>query len=157
MVRITPHLVQAYSDRELIKTHVRVPRGKRGTDWNDFPPDKAIFFRQTPDWCRHQAAGIGEEAKQTVETLLTDHALYHLRQVHAIIRLAEKYGKIRMNAACGRANSFGDPGYRTVKNILEKGLDREEHYEPSPVNAGAFLRGPEELLLSFAGAPGGAQ
>jgi len=157
MVRITPHLVQAYSDRELIKTHVRVPRGKRGTDWNDFPPDKAIFFRQTPDWCRHQAAGIGEEAKQTVETLLTDHALYHLRQVHAIIRLSEKYGNNRLNAACGRANSFGDPGYRTIKNILEKGLDREEHYEPSPVNAGAFLRGPEELLLSFAGAPGGAQ
>ena len=94
---------------------------------------------------------LGEEVKKTVAILLDDHALYHLRQVHAIIRLKDKYGKERLNAACARANSFGDPAYRTVKNILEKGLDRDDHHEPAPVNAGAFLRGPEELLLSFAG------
>jgi len=84
--------------------------------------------------------------KKTVAILLDDHALYHLRQVHAIIRLKDKYGKERLDAACARANSFGDPAYRTVKNILEKGLDRTDDYEPVPVNTGAFLRGPEELL-----------
>ena len=151
MVRITPHLVRAYFDRELIKTHIRVAKWQRATDWNDFPPEKAAFFRRTPDWCRHQAESLGEEVTKTVGILLDDHALYHLRQVHAIIRLGEKYGKERLNAACGRANFFGDPGYRTVKNILEKGLDRGESYEPSPVSAGAFLRGPEELLFSFTG------
>jgi hypothetical protein len=88
--------------------------------------------------------------KKTVAILLDDHALYHLRQVHGIIRLKDKYGKERLNAACARANAFGDPAYRTVKNILEKGLDRDGHREPGLVNAGAFLRGPEELLLSFA-------
>jgi transposase len=151
MVKLTPRLVQAYSDGELIKTHVRVGKWQRSTDWDDFPPEKAAFFRRTPDWCRHQAETIGEEVKKTVAILLDDHALYHLRQVHAIIRLKDKYGKERLDAACARANSFGDPAYRTVKNILEKGLDRDDHHEPDPVNAGAFLRGPEELLLSFAG------
>ncbi len=143
MTRITPHLVQAYVERDLIKTHVRVPRGKRATDWDDFPPDKAAFFRRTPDWCRRQAEDLGSEVKKAVDVLLDDHALYHLRQVHAIIRLGEKYGKDRLEAACGRANSFGDPGYRTVKNILEKGLDRYESREPVRVSAGAFLRGPD--------------
>ena len=151
MVKLTPRLVQAYFDGELIKTHVRVAKWQRSTDWDDFPPDKAAFFRRTPDWCRHQADTIGEEVKKTVAILLDSHALYHLRQVHAIIRLKDKYGKERLDAACGRANSFGDPAYRTVKNILEKGLDHADDYEPDPVSAGAFLRGPDELLLSFAG------
>lgn len=155
MVKLTPHLVQVYLEGELVKTHLRVARGKRSPDWDDFPPDKAVFFRRTPDWCRHQAESLGDEVKKTVGDLLDDHALYHLRQVHAIIRLGEKYGKDRLDAACGRANSFGDPGYRTVKNILEKGLDHNEGREPMPVSAGAFLRGPEELLLSFTG-PGEA-
>jgi hypothetical protein len=149
MVRITPRLVKAYFDGELIKTHLRVEKWQRSTDWDDFPPEKAAFFRRTPDWCRHQAEAIGEEVKRTITILLEDHALYHLRQVHGIIRLKEKYGKERLNAACARANVFGDPGYRTIKNILEKGLDLTDDYEPHPVTAGAFLRGPEELLLPF--------
>lgn len=147
MVRLTPRLVQAYFGYELIKTHVRVGKWQRSTDWNDFPPEKAAFFRQTPDWCRHEAVMLGEEVGKAVESLLEDHALYHLRQVHGIIRLGEKYGKDRLNAACARANFFGDPSYRTIKNILEKGLEQGISFEAPGVKAGAFLRGPEELLL----------
>ena len=154
MVRLTPGLVQAYFNGELIKTHVRVSRWQRSTDWNDFPPEKAAFFQRTPDWCRHQAEGLGEEVQKTVDILLDDHALYHLRQVHGILRLKDRYGQERLNAACKRANYFGDPGYRTVKNILEKGLDRVANVEPFPVKTGAYLRGPEELLLSFSGNEG---
>jgi hypothetical protein len=150
IVRFTPHLVQAYFDYELIKTHVRVGKGQRSTDWDDFPPEKSAFFRRTPDWCRHQASLLGEEVKKTVEALLEDHLLYHLRQVHGILRLGEKYGKDRLDAACARANAFSDPSYRTVKNILEKGLDRELSVAISEATAGAFLRGPSELLLPLA-------
>jgi hypothetical protein len=88
--------------------------------------------------------------KKTVEALLEDHALYHLRQVHGILRLGERYGKDRLNAACARANTFGDPSYRTIKNILEKGLDRELSIAISEAATGAFLRGPSELLLPLA-------
>jgi hypothetical protein len=147
MVRLTPRLVQAYHGYELIKTHVRVGKWQRSTDWDDFPPEKAAFFRQTPDWCRHKASMLGEEVERTVAALLEDHALYHLRQVHGIIRLGEKYGKDRLNAACSRANFFGDPSYRTIKNILEKGLEQGIPLGAFRVKAGAFLRGPEELLL----------
>ncbi len=142
-VRITNTLVQCFLDHELIKTHPRVGKGKRSTDWNDYPPEKGAFFSRTPDWCRNRAGKMGTDVSQVVEYLLSDHLLHHLRQVHAIIRLGEKYGKDRLEAACGRANSFGDPGYRTVKNILEKGLDRYESREPVRVSAGAFLRGPD--------------
>jgi len=59
-----------------------VGKWQRSTDWDDFPPEKIAFFRRTPDWCRHQARMLGDEVRKAVETLLEDHALYHLRQIH---------------------------------------------------------------------------
>jgi len=146
MVRLTERRVEAYWGHELIKTHCRVAKGKRSTDWNDFPPDGAAFFRRTPDWCRKQAQELGEGVHQAVEALLEDHALYHLRQVHGILRLAEKYGPQRLNAACCRALNFGDPTYRTIKNILESGRDKLVALQRHRVETGAYLRGPEEIV-----------
>ena len=52
-----------------------------------------------------------------------------------------------MEAACQRAMAFGDPAYRTVKTILERGVERQEEASALPLlSAGAFLRGPQELL-----------
>ncbi|MBT9163740.1 MAG: hypothetical protein DDT24_00660 [Chloroflexi bacterium] len=50
--------------------------------------------------------------------------------------------------------SFGSgfdlfPSYRTIKNILEKGLDQQLALTVSMATAGAFLRGAQELLLPF--------
>ena len=150
-VRLTTKLVQCYLDYELIKTHARVPKGRRSTDWADYPPDKAAFFLRTPDWCRRQAAGLGRGVASVVNALLDEHALHHLRQAQGVLRLAEKDGATRLDAACHRALSFGDPAYRTVKTILERGLDaRVETIAPAPTLAGAFLRGPQELMASLA-------
>lgn len=61
--------------------------------------------------------------------------------------MAQRYGGARVEAACARARTFGDPSYRTIKGILERRLDQEE---PAIVGkttlAGAFLRGPGALL-----------
>jgi transposase len=150
MVRLTARRVEAYWGYDLIKTHPRVPKGKRSTDWNDFPPKSAAFFQRTPDWCRKQAQELGEAVHQAVEALLEDHALYHLRQVHGILRLAEKYGPQRLNAACSRALNFGDPTYRTIKNILESGRDKLVALQTHRVETGAYLRGAAELVEPLA-------
>ena len=146
-VRVTNTLVQCFLEHELVKTHLRAGKGKRSTDWNDYPPEKGAFFSRTPDWCRARAARMGEAAKEVVENLLADHLLHHLRQVHGILRLEEKYGSQRLNAACRRALDFGDPGYRTIKTILEKALDQQTAITaPEPAVVKAFLRGPKELF-----------
>jgi hypothetical protein len=94
---------------------------------------------------------MGDGVSEAVEALLADHLLHHLRQVHGILRLGEKYGERRLNAACHRALDFGDPAYRTIKSILEKGLDQEMAIATGvPVSAGAFLRGPQELFALIA-------
>ena len=150
-VRITGATAQCYLDHELVKTHPRVGRGKRSTDWNDYPPEKGAFFSRTPDWCRSKAHKMGDSVIEVVEVLLADHLLHHLRQVHGILGLEEKYGERRLNAACQRALDFGDPAYRTIKSILEKGLDQQVELAAAAPDAGAFLRGPQDLFASITG------
>jgi hypothetical protein len=144
-VKLGSKVVELYLDSKLIKTHPRGGRGQKETDWNDYPPEKAAFFQRTPAWCRQQANLVGPSTRETVDTLLGEHALHYLRQCQGILKLKDKYSLERVERACARANAFGDPGYRTVKTILERNLDKQMLLiEPDRV-AGAFLRGPEEL------------
>lgn len=149
-VRLTSRLVQCYLGYNLIKTHLRVPKGQRSTDGDDYPPENAVFFRRTPDWCRQQASELRPAVSEVIAAVLEVQVLHHLRQAQGILRLAEKYDRARLNAACTRAMAFGDPSYRTIKSILERGLDQQA--EPPPVQqrlAGAFLRGPKAFLTSL--------
>jgi transposase len=149
-VRVSQCTVELYRDQSLVKTHVRLHQGRRQTDWNDYPSEKAAFFQRTPDWCRAQACTLGVAVSEVVTELLSHHALHYLRQCQGIIRLADKYGPQRLDAACRVALAFGDPAYRTVRNLLEKGLEGQS---PLPWTAGdtsqttgAFLHGPEQLF-----------
>ena len=53
-----------------------------------------------------------------------------------------------MDAACQRALAYGNPHYRTIKTILEKGLEPNitEPTPPAIASIGAYLHGPEALL-----------
>jgi transposase len=145
-VKLGSKIVEIYLEYRLIKTHSRGDRGRRVTDWNDYPPEKAAFFQRTPEWYRHKASLIGAATREVVAALLKEHAFHHLRQCQGILRLVETYGEKRLEQACARANAFGDPCYRTVKTILERELDKQPPlFEPVRV-AGAFLRGPESFL-----------
>jgi hypothetical protein len=59
-----------------------------------------------------------------VHAMFSDHVLIKLRAVQGLLRLKQKYGDARLEAACSRANHYGTPGYKVVKTILEKGLDQ---------------------------------
>jgi hypothetical protein len=74
-----------------------------------------------------------------------------LRQCQGIIRLAEKYGHQRLNAACQRALDHNDPAYKTIRTILHDGMECAS----SPPSAGdqatrteasAYLHGPTQLF-----------
>ena len=89
------------------------------------------------------ATAIGPACGQVIGELLTENALYRLRSAQGIIGLADKHDPARLEAACARAISAGDPSYRTVKGILAAGTERGQ----LPAAAGdagtsAFLRGP---------------
>jgi len=69
----------------------------------------------------------------------------------AIKEASHVWGKITGDTQAAIRQELGDPAYRTIKSILEKGLDQEMAIATGvPVSAGAFLRGPQELFASIA-------
>ncbi len=152
-VRLTKTRVEFFLGDILVKTHARIARGRQ-TDTNDLPPDRIAFYERTPQWCLRQAKEKGPDVFETVRQLLAVNTLTHLRQAQGVLRLADRYGSPRLDAACRRALDFGDPRYRTVKNILERGLDTVPAAEDSDKSqdVAAHLRGPEAFPL-FANTP----
>jgi hypothetical protein len=141
-VRLTATMVQFFLGGQLVKTHPRKVRGKQ-TDFGDYPLEKIAFHMRTPAWCRRQAASIGPACQQVIADLLAENALYRLRSAQGVIGLADKHDPARLEAACAKAITAGDPSYRTVKGILAAGAERDQ----LPAAAGdggaaAFLRGP---------------
>ena len=99
---------------------------------------------RTPAWCRKQATLTGPACEQVIGDLLADNALYRLRSAQGIIGLADKHDPSRLEAACAKAITAGDPSYRTIKGILAAGTERDDL--PAAASGGggaaAFLRGP---------------
>jgi len=145
-VRLTEAMVQIFADGELVKTHVRVAKGRRATDWSDYPSAKAAFFMRTPSWCRHRAAECGPAVSALVTGLLGEQALHRLRSAQGIIRLADTYGERRLEAACALALEVGDPAYRTVKGILAAGREQLAAEPEITLQGPAHLHGPETLF-----------
>ena len=82
-------------------------------------------WRLNRDACRTAAAAIGVATSQIATILLDDPAVDRLRTVGRLLRLGERYGAGRLEAACQRAIQFGEPSYVTVKRILLEGLDEQ--------------------------------
>lgn len=141
--RATAASVELFLDGELVKTHVLQPRGRR-TDWADLPEHKAGFFMRTPAWCQAQAGTVGPACATLVGELLAVSALFRLRQAQGVLRLGQRHGDGRLEAACARALEAGDPSYRTVKGILAAGTEHDGVQLPLPgIAVPAWLRGPD--------------
>jgi transposase len=141
--------VEIYKDGTLVCTHVRLERGKQ-TNYDHYPPEKIAFFMRTPAWCRRRAGEIGTCTLAVVEALMEVNALYRLRQAQGVVGLADKHGEERLERACRKALSAGDPTYRTVKGILVAGTEAEgceDEAKETPPQAPAHLHGPEGLFV----------
>jgi len=149
-VRATEAMVFIYEDHEIVKTHARVAKGRRSTDWQDYPEAKAAFFMRTPSWCRRRAAEIGPATTDLIAGLLGEQALHRLRSAQGVVHLADTYGASRLELACALAIAAGDPCYRTVRGILKAGREQlvpeEEVKQPL---APAHLHGPLALFADL--------
>ena len=73
------------------------------------------------------------------EVFASDDVLHQLRKAQAIVRLLEEYPRTRAENAARRARRFGCLDYRSLKNILVKGLDLEPL--PGQQTEFAWMRG----------------
>jgi hypothetical protein len=73
-----------------------------------------------------QAQEIGPACLQLVQELFAHEVLDQLRAVQALLKLRKTYGRTRLEAACARALRYGAPQYKTVKQILNCGIDHQQ-------------------------------
>jgi transposase len=141
-------IVQIFRDQHVVATHVLHLSG-RATNLKHYPPEKIAFRLQGPTWCRKIAAEIGPACELVIGDLLSPNAIHHLRAAQGILRLREKHGLDRVEAACARAIDADDPSYRTVKGILAAGTDTDDPIDPTGSRhvaaVPAFLRGPDQF------------
>jgi hypothetical protein len=122
----TGDFVRIYDEWELVAQHVAAKAaGTRRTDPTHLPAEQRAYFEQSPAWCRRVAADIGPHVAKMVEDLLAERPSDRLPTVQGILKLRRKYSNARLDRACQRALLFGEMKYRTVRNILENGLDAQ--------------------------------
>lgn len=141
-LKATPSLVQCFREHQLVATHPRLTRkGARSTVRDHLPPDALAWSMADPQWCLKQAERIGASCHALVRHLFADRVLENLRAVQGLIRLEKTYTAPRLDAACQRALSFDAPRYRTVKDILKKGLDQQTQQLAFEALADTYTRG----------------
>lgn len=144
--RQTWNLVQIFHKGELAATHVRVDRGRQ-KDNSHYPPEKIAFQMRTPVWCRRRAGELGPNVATVVGDLLAVDTLNHLRSAQGVLGLADKHGPTRLDAACAKAITVGDPSYRTIRGILAVGAEADPPPPPTgDGGAAAHLHGPLQLF-----------
>jgi hypothetical protein len=131
-VRATLTQVQCFHAHALVATHLPARPGQRRTLQAHLPPDKIHFLMQTPVWCQTRAAEIGPTCAAFIAAVLGDRPLDRLRSAQGILRLAQRYGALRLEAACARATVAGEYRYHTVKAILAHDLDRQPLLDLAP-------------------------
>jgi len=124
-LKATPVTVRIYRDHEMVAVHPRLFRpGDRSTQDDHLPPRAIAWKMHNPQWCLEQSRKVGTYCHQLVRILFADRVLDNLRAAQGIIRLRDKYSDLRLEAACQRAIRYNNPRFRTVKTILEKGLEQ---------------------------------
>jgi len=145
-VRLTDQTVELFYDGQRVAAHLRSRLPGQFTTLDEHrPKSHQRYLEWTPARMVEWARQIGPQCGQVVQYILAHkpHPEQGFRSCLGIIRLGKAAGQERLEAACGRALRFGTCSYKSIKSILEYGLDRqaEELELPFPTSAHENLRG----------------
>lgn len=119
-------VVQIFDGVNLLVMHRRATKmGERITRLEHYPPEKALYLTRTPQVCSEMAKEVGPACEEIVTHLFSELPSDHRRAAMALLRLGERYGHERLEAACRRALFFRTPLYVYVRSILTAGLEND--------------------------------
>ena len=127
-VKYTDLTVQIYHENKRLASHYRsYKRGEFITDESHRPPSHAQYLEWTPARIKHWGKSMGLNTEALMKEIMSSrrHTEQGYRSCLGILRLSKKYTPKRLDNACKRALSIGGITYRSIKSILEKGLDKE--------------------------------
>ncbi len=126
-VRATATTIEIFSRGQRIASHPRSDvRGRHTTLTAHMPKAHQRHVEWTPSRIIDWAKTIGPQTADLVAAILADrpHPEQGYRSCLGILRLARRYGEVRLEAACERALVAGARSYRHVDSILKHSLDR---------------------------------
>jgi len=126
-VRLTASTVEVLYDGQRVAAHVRSRRkGGFTTDPTHRPKAHQKHLEWTPSRMIRWAEKTGPHTAAVVTRILETkpHPEQGYRSCLGILRLGDRYSPERLEAACLRALSIQGVSYRSIKSILEHGLDR---------------------------------
>ena len=149
-LRHTQDTVEIFSNGERVATHRKsTVHGRYTTRVEHMPRGHQAHQNRSPEQLLSWARTVGPMTETLCEKIMADrpHPEQGYRSCLGLIRLAKRFGRERVEAACTRALWTGARSYRSVHNILEHGLDRAAQFEESsttaaPVAVHEHLRGP---------------
>lgn len=126
-VRATSMTVEIFRKSERVASHARShARGRHTTHVEHMPTSHRKHLEWSPSRIVSWAEKIGAATAMLVSAILTErrHPEQGYRSCLGILRLSQRYGEARLEAACARAALAGARSYRHVESILKHGLDR---------------------------------
>ncbi len=146
------------ADYQLVATHTRAQRpGQRLTHPDHLPQEKLPGLLVSREDCHRRAMAVGPATQEVVERMLEHRPEDRLRTAGRLLRLVDRYGPQRVEAACARALRFDDATYTTVKRILDHGLEQEAAPAATPAApASIFVRPAAELVGGLVGGEPGS-
>jgi transposase len=126
-VRLSASTVELLHKGRRVASHVRVyGKGHYVTEPSHRPPSHQAYLAWSPERFIRWAGEIGPNTARLVETILAErpHPELGYRACFGVLRLSKEYPRERVEAAAARALAFHVHTVRSVRSILERGLDR---------------------------------
>ncbi len=133
-VRCTQKIIEVFHNNKRIASHLRDDsKGRHSTIKEHMPKSHQKCLDWTPSRIIKWANTIGKHVAELVQLIMESRCYPEqgYRSCLGIIRLAKRYNDHRLEDACRRALVIGGHSYKSVRSILEKGLDQQPIPTPS--------------------------
>jgi transposase len=123
-------IIQIYYKYEIIAEHQRIKSPHNYTTVAQHMPQA---YQNQMDWNPEKFLGQAREIHPDVEDYIQQvllkkpHPEQAYKSCQGILSFAKRVGNQRLIKACQRAREVGWYNYKTIENILQKGLDRQSH------------------------------
>jgi transposase len=137
-LRATARTVEVFHKGKRVAAHRRDRRkGQHTTLTEHMPKAHQAYLEWTPARLVQWAEKTGGATAELVEAILRSrlHPQQGFRSCLGLLRLGDKHGAERLEAACQRALLIRGLSYKSVKSILDHGLDQQPLAEPAEAAA----------------------
>lgn len=139
-VKYNSRVVEVYHKNRRVTSHIRTyKKGKYITEDSHMPNEHRQYLEWTPERIKNWAEKIGPHTGTLIERIMEvrKYPEQGFRNCLGIIRLSKQYTPERVENACKRALAVDACNYRSVKSILQSGLDKvaylEEQRDAKPI------------------------